>query len=364
MSELSIGIVGLPNVGKSTLFNALTKKGAAASNYPFCTIDPNKGVVEVSDDRLDLLAKLSNSAKMIPAHCVFFDIAGLVEGASKGEGLGNKFLANIRETNVILHVVRCFEDPDVVHVRGKIDPIADIEIIELELALADLQMCQNSLVKLEKQAKGNRELLPTVALLKRCATHLDEGKSMRELDLSSDEKEILKIYPFLTLKDVIYATNVDEGSLPSMENEYVQKVREHAKKTGSEVISICSKFEEELGTLNDEEAKEFLESVGLKESGLKRLVSLCFKKLGLITYFTTGPQETRAWTIRQGTNAKSAAGEIHSDIEKGFIRAEVISVPVLKELGSRAAVKEAGKMRSEGRDYIVDDGDVLLFFHN
>ncbi len=364
MSDLSIGIVGLPNVGKSTLFNALTKKGAAASNYPFCTIDPNKGVVSVQDPTLEKLAKYSNSEKIIPASCVFFDIAGLVEGASKGEGLGNKFLANIRETDVILHVVRCFEDPDVIHVCGKIDPIADIEVIELELALADLQMVQNVLLKLEKQAKGNRELLPTVDLLKKCVEHLDQGSSMREMTLTKEDLENIKSYPFLTLKDVIYAANVGEDSLPSMANEYVKQVENHAKKTGSEVIPISSKFEEELGALEEDEAKEFLESVGLKETSLNRLIHQCFDKLGLMTYFTTGPKETRAWTIRKGTNAKAAAGKIHGDIEKGFIRAEVMTVPALDEFGSRALAKEAGKVRTEGRDYIVQNGDILLFFHN
>ena len=361
---LSVGIVGLPNVGKSTLFNALTKKAAAASNYPFCTIDPNQGIVDLEDERLQKLSDLTKSKKIIPASVTFFDIAGLVEGASKGEGLGNKFLANIRETDVILHVVRCFEDPDVVHVKGEINPIADIEVINLELILADLQMIDNILSKLERQAKGNRDLLPTVDVLKKCAAHLNENQSLRTLELSKEEGEKLAPYPFLTLKKVIYAANVSEDTLPEMSNDFVKQVQDYAKKESNDVISICSKIEEELAQLSKEEATEFLQDLGVTKSGLDRMVRTCFDALGLITFLTSGVEETRAWTIRKNTPAAEAAGKIHSDIQKGFIRAEVVTFEDMMSCGGRPAAKEAGKARSEGRDYIVQDGDVILFYHN
>jgi ribosome-binding ATPase len=325
MSNLSCGIVGLPNVGKSTLFNALTRKAAEAANYPFCTIDPNIGIVEVADPRLSVLSKLSHSKKIIPAMITFVDIAGLVKGASQGEGLGNKFLTNIRETDAIVHVVRCFENDDVIHVAGKVDPISDIEVINLELILADLQMAENTIDRMEKQAKGKKELLPVLATLKKAAAHLNSSHPLRTLELNEEEKKHLINYPFLTAKKVLYACNVSESDLPSMENAFVMKVREYAKKEGNSVIPICARLEEEVGQLSPEEAKEYLGTLGLKETGLDRLIKSAFDILGLITYITTAEIETRAWTITRGTNAQEAAGKIHTDLQKGFIRAEVVS---------------------------------------
>ncbi|MDN3505810.1 MAG: redox-regulated ATPase YchF [Simkaniaceae bacterium] len=365
MPNLSCGIVGLPNVGKSTLFNALTKKAAAAAaNYPFCTIDPNVGIVDMADDRLQALSDLSGSAKIIPATVTFVDIAGLVAGASKGEGLGNKFLANIRETDAIVHVVRCFENDDVIHVAGKVDPIQDIEVINLELILADLQMAENTASKLEKQAKAKKELQPSVDALKKAIDHLNQNLPMKTIELSEKEEELLSGYPFLTFKKVVYLANVAESDLPEMDNPHVQAVREFAKKEGSSVIPICASLEEELVQLSPEEAAEYLESLGLKEPGLNRLVKEAFNLLGLINYITTGEVETRAWTIREGTNAQQAAGEIHTDIQKGFIRAEVVPFDEMISHKGRVGARESGKARSEGKEYIVQDGDVILFFHN
>jgi GTP-binding protein YchF len=364
MSNLSCGIVGLPNVGKSTLFNALTRKAAAAANYPFCTIDPNIGVVEVADPRLAVLSKFSGSKKIVAATMTFVDIAGLVKGASKGEGLGNQFLSNIKETDAIVHVVRCFENDDVIHVAGKVDPIADIEVINLELILADLQTIENILSKLEKQAKGKKELLPTVDVLKKGMVHLNNNQPLRTLSLNDEERKALSSYSFLTSKKVLYATNVSEQDLPSMENKYVQAVRAYAAKEGNVVVPICARLEEEVAQLSPEEAREYLATLGLKETGLDRLIKAAFEMLGLITYITTGEIETRAWTIQRGTNAQEAAGKIHTDLQKGFIRAEVVTYEDFVAYQSRAAVKEAGKARSEGKEYLVKDGDVILFFHN
>ncbi|SRR5581483_1403782 len=365
MAGLSCGIVGLPNVGKSTLFNALTKKMAAqAANYPFCTIEPNVGIVEVPDPRLAVLSKISKSNKLVPATVTFVDIAGLVKGASEGEGLGNQFLTNIRETDAIVHVVRCFEDDDVIHVAGKVDPIADIEVINLELILSDLQMAENIATRLEKQMKGKKEYVPIVATLRKAIDHLNQSKPLRTLDLSDEERDSIQNYPFLTDKKVLYACNVPESSLPEMENEYVKKVRDYATAEGNTVITICAKLEEEVSQLSEEESIEFLKSLGLEETGLNRLIKAAYDILGLISYLTTGEIETRAWTIHRGTKAPEAAGKIHTDIQKGFIRAEVVSYQDMVKYNGKAGAREAGKLRAEGKDYIVQDGDVIEFLHN
>lgn len=364
MAGLSCGIVGLPNVGKSTFFNFLTSNIAEAMNYPFCTIDPNIGIVELVDPRLDALSELSGSKKIIYATVQFVDIAGLVAGASKGEGLGNKFLANIRETDAILHMVRCFESDDIIHVSGSIDPVRDIEVINLELILADLQMCQNIIPKLEKQAKGKKELEEAVHVLKRVEEHLNENKPVRSLQLDEVADKIVRGYSFLTKKPMLYVANVAEDALPGYNNAYVRQVQEYAKKEGTPVVAICAKVEEEISQLPKEERAEFLESLGLDESGLNKMVRESFNMLNLITYLTTGEIETRAWTISKGMTAQEAAGKIHSDIEKGFIRAEVVSYKDMIEHKGRVGAREAGKARSEGKEYIVHDGDVILFMHN
>lgn len=364
MSGLSCGIVGLPNVGKSTLFNALTRKAAAAANYPFCTIDPNVGIVDVPDERLAILSEISGSKKILPAPITFVDIAGLVEGASQGAGLGNQFLTNIRETDAIVHVVRCFENDDVIHVSGRVDPIADIEVINLELILSDLQMAENIVQKMEKQVKSKKELVPLFETLQKAIKHLNQNQMLRTLVLTAEEKMHLDSYPFLTNKKVVYAANVAESDLPSMENELVARVRKHAEKEGNRVIPICAKLEEEVAQLSEQESKEFLQTLGLQETGLNRLIRESFRTLDLITFLTTGEMETRAWTIKKGSTAPEAAGKIHTDIQKGFIRAEVISYEDFVKYNGRVGAREVGKARSEGKDYIVQDGDVILFFHN
>ncbi len=364
MPGLSCGIVGLPNVGKSTLFNAVTANQAEASNYPFCTIDPNVGVVEVVDPRLQTLSDISGSNRILYATTEFVDIAGLVEGASKGEGLGNAFLSHIRGTDAIVHVVRCFESDDIIHVKGRIDPIEDIEIITLELILADLASCENSLSRIEKQLKTKKELQPAFDVLTKVKQHLDKNLPVRTLALTHEEVLLLQPYPFLTQKKVLYAANVSENDIGNMENEYVQRVRAFAEKEGNSVIPICARLEAEIAQLAQGERAEFLESLGLKESGLQRLVRASFDMLGLITFITTGEMETRAWTITKQTTAVEAAGKIHTDIQKGFVKAEVITYDDFVRYKGRVGAKEAGRARAEGRDYIVKDGDIILFLHH
>ena len=366
--EMKLGIVGLPNVGKSTLFNSLTKAGAESANYPFCTIDPNVGVVTVPDERLALLGDFYHSKKVTPAVIEFVDIAGLVKGASKGEGLGNQFLANIREVDAIVHVVRCFEDTNVVHVDGSIDPVRDIETINLELIFSDIEILERRIAKVTKQARMDKTLAKEEALLKSLKAHLEEGKMAKTYPLSDDEDEQawFASYNLLTAKPVIYAANVSEDDLADdgADNPHVARVREQAAAENSEVFVICAQIEQEIAELDDDEKAMFLEDLGLKESGLEKLIAASYKLLGLISYLTSGEDETRAWTITKGTKAPQAAGKIHTDFERGFIRAEVVSYDHLIECGSMTAAKEKGLVRLEGKDYVVQDGDIILFRFN
>lgn len=361
--SLKCGIVGLPNVGKSTLFNALTKAGIQAENYPFCTIDPNMGVVSVPDPRLDALAAIVKPQKILPATVEFVDIAGLVAGASKGEGLGNQFLAHIRETDAIAQVVRCFVDDDVIHVSGRVDPQADIETINTELALADLATVEKALIRAEKAAKaGGREALERKALLERVQAHLDTGAPLRTLALSATERELLRELFLLTAKPVLYIANIAENGFT--DNPLLEQLREIAAQEGAEVVPVCAAIEAELAELDEADKAEFLADYGLSEPGLNRVIHAAYTLLGLETYFTAGPKEVRAWTVRAGATAPQAAGVIHSDFERGFIRAEVIAYADYLTYGGEAGAREAGKWRLEGKEYVVQEGDVMHFRFN
>ena len=362
---MKIGIVGLPNVGKSTLFNSITKAGAESANYPFCTIEPNVGIVAVPDERLQKLAQMYNTKKITPAVVEFVDIAGLVKGASKGEGLGNKFLSHIRETDAICEVVRCFEDSNVVHVDGSVDPIRDIETINLELIFADIETVDKRLDKAKKMLKADKKYQAEIDLLEKIKLALENGMPARQLEYNKDEKELLKEMFLLTTKPIIYIANVSEEQLSDTENDAnVNKVREYASKEKAEVIPLCVKIEDELSTLDDSDKKEMLEALGLEESGLDTLIKKSYDLLGLMSFLTAGEPEVRAWTIKKGTKAPQAAGKIHSDIERGFIKAEVISYNELIKEGSMVQAKEKGLVRQEGKEYIMQEGDIVLFKFN
>ncbi|MFC4077248.1 redox-regulated ATPase YchF [Salinithrix halophila] len=364
---LTTGIVGLPNVGKSTLFNAITRAGAESANYPFCTIDPNVGVVDVQDQRLDELAEMVNPQRVIPTSFQFTDIAGLVKGASKGEGLGNQFLAHIREVDAIIHVVRCFEDENITHVSGQVDPLSDMETINLELVLADLETVERRLERITRQKKsGDAQAIKEHTLLSRLQEVLAEGRPARSLDLDEDERRMIdRSLNLLTLKKMLYAANVSEDDVADTDdNPHVKALKRQAASEGAEVVTISAQLEAEIVELEGEERQQFLEDLGLSSSGLDRLVEAAYRLLGLITYFTAGEKEVRAWTIREGTRAPQAAGVIHSDFERGFIRAEVVGYNDLMEAGSMAVAREKGLLRSEGKDYVVKDGDVVHFRFN